>query len=787
MLTPVLIHLLTALVGYQPSSPATSDAPPAPAAPQPDRAPPAVAAPEDPGDWLVHLARHQGHLVGRTDPRSAALHVLALVEAAAAASPGCAEAHFWMYDLLGRLGRQEAAVSALATYVKLRPEDDAARLKALELQIDALQTAEARAAFVRDRLRDGGLSRICESELRRRLARHHFERRESRDAEREIEDALRLNPFSRPARELAYEIFGETEPGLQRVELALQLIAANPTQSNLIWELADFLDQISLHRQAQEWYNRAIDIHKAAAASPVPAAHWHRLAVSYMHSGDFERARAAADAALAIDPALHATRLLRSSALSRLNQEQAAAADMQVVADAYAVALPEAIKDPAAPRAAEIAWFYAFHRPDRDRALQLAEAAMRAPQPGSLARLAYGYALHLNGRLDEAIAVLEPLSVVDQMAALELARAYIEREDKSRAMTVLHRATTIQYSGIAYNMIRDLLARYDEAAPEPPAHPRIVAALDKLDRRVFDFMRRPDAFLRFTCRLEPAALVPAGPIYVAFRVENIGPFTLTFGDGYLCRPHVALTATIGDEKPIEFPSYLQVLLNSKVLLHPGDAVERTVAIDVGPLREQLMRTIHADQVIRLSAWFDPVYEDGRLVAGPGTVAAPPVTVVRPAADFSSRALGELMDRALAGDIPARERAADLLGAIIATAVAANETGTKIPPVDLDALRATLARLLSDANWRVRAHALVAAGTAPLDPRLAAAAEVNIRHAHPIVRTLAVRLFADQQGDAFRPVAEALSRGDPDRMVRVMARSFIRTPGTTARAEPSSGD
>jgi len=734
----------------------------------------------DEGLWLVNLARHQGHLVGRTDPRSASLHVLALLEGAVTVNPNCADAYYWMYDLLGRLERQEAATNALTRYVRLRPEDDAARLKLIDLQIEGLQTAESRASFIRGMLKDGGLSRVCESDLRRRLASHHFERRETREAEREVEDALRLNPFSQEARELAYEIFGETEPGLQRVELALQLIGTNPTQTNLIWDLAEFLDQISLHRQAQEWYQRAIEIHRASSKTPVPASYWHRVAISYMHSGDFEQARKSADAALAADPSLHVARLLRGNALSRISQEQSAASDLDAVEKAYAAVMGEVREKKQSDRAAEIAWFYCYYRPDKDKSLEFSKIAMEDPQHGSLARLAHGYALRMNGKTDDAIKVLEPLSEVDQMAALELARACLERDDKSRALTVLHKGATIQYSGIAYNMIRDLLAKYGEVPPEAPPHPKIASAVEKFDRRIFDFPKRPESFLKFALRAEQSSL-PAGPIEVTLRLENIGPFAITLGDGYLCRPLATLSARIGDERDADFPNYLQVMLNAKSILNPGDSLEKTIAIDVGGLREFLLQSVDRAQTIRITGWFDPVLESGKLVSGPGTIAAPTLEITRAALDLSPRGMGRVLDEAVSGDVPTRCRMADALGAILATVEAAKSRNATPPVVDADAIRATMAKLLADGDWRVRTHAIAASGWSRLDHRLTAAAAEGVRHPHPVVRMLSVRLFADQQGETFRPVAEAMARGDSDRMVRMMARSFIRPIGSSAKS------
>ncbi|MEE8384980.1 MAG: tetratricopeptide repeat protein, partial [Dehalococcoidia bacterium] len=284
--------------------------------------------------WLVQLARHRGHLAGRTDPRRASLHVLALLGAATEVSPDCAKAYYWLYDLEQRLGREDEARAALSHYVRLTPGDDAARIRHLELALTQRQTAQGRADYVRSELTHQPLSGAYESELRRRLGTYYFERRESDAAAREVEHALRLNAMNVAARELAYEVFGETEPALQQVEMALQLIAMNPSQANLVWDLAEFLDGLSLHSPAQEWYQRAIDVHRLSGSGPIPAGFWHQLALSFSSSGDYEKAKMAADEALKVDASFHAGRLLRSNAETELGLLDAAAEDLEFVSQA---------------------------------------------------------------------------------------------------------------------------------------------------------------------------------------------------------------------------------------------------------------------------------------------------------------------------------------------------------------------------------------------------------------------------------------------------------------------
>jgi tetratricopeptide (TPR) repeat protein len=306
-----------------------SDPPSTPPAKSTPSTSPAAGDPIDraTANWLLNLARHQGHLVGRSNPRSASLHVLALLEAATEASPDCTEAYYWLYDLYHRMGRSDAARTALAAYATAAPDDEAAAIRLLEIDLDALQTAEARIDHLKAILARPKLPRIFESEAHRLLAKLHYERRDNQAAGKEIEKALQLNAMNVPARELAYEMFGETEPALQRVEMALQMIAINPSQANVVWDLAEFLDRLSLHHQAQEWYNRAILLHKRAKVGPVPAQFWHRLAVSYMSSGDLSKAKEAASNALEADPNLRVARLLRANVLTKLNEEAAAAQD----------------------------------------------------------------------------------------------------------------------------------------------------------------------------------------------------------------------------------------------------------------------------------------------------------------------------------------------------------------------------------------------------------------------------------------------------------------------------
>ncbi len=742
--------------------------------------------------WLVDLARHQGHLVGRQSPRSASLHVMALLKGAVAVDSSCAEAHYWLYDLEQRMGREEPARRALSEYVRLAPGDEAARIRFFEISLEGLQTAERRAEFVKEQLKQAPLPQSFESKLHGWLGRYYYERGENDLAGREVEQALRLDPMNVAARELGYQLFGETEPALQRVETALQLIAMNPSQANVVWDLAGFLDRLSLHAAAQEWYNRAIDIHRRAEAGPIPVEFWHKLAVSYLSSGDFARAKEAADEALLVEPRSRTSRLLLSQALRKMGQKSEADAELDRVGKEYEARIETVISEKRCDEAAEIAWFYAYHRPDAAKALRLAELAMDDAQPSFLARAAHGFALRLHGRLPEAVSALSPLAGVDQLAALELARAEFDLGKKAEAIQTLRTAASIQHSGIGYELIGEMLLEQGEKPPPGPSHEKISAALASFKRDVFDYYRRPGDFLRFAIAFADETPAPTAPVRALFRLENVGPFPITFGEGFMARPLIALSARVGrapeagraEEPAKEYENYLQILMNSRPMLRPGESIEKVVSIDVGPIRTHLLRSVSEPTPIELTAMFDPVYRGDTLTAGLGTITVGPIRAIREAIDVTPEGIRTIVARAHSAEAPQRMLAADQIGAILA-AIDGGMVADASRSIATDTLQATLVELVSDEAWPVRARALVAAGWSPLHDRVAVAASQFLRKEPPVTRLLAIRLFAEQHGEKFRRVLERYCKSDAAPYVRMMAASFL-PPMTQANAGEDSG-
>src|SRR5262249_6559552 len=158
------------------------------------------------------------------------------------------------------------------------------------------------------------------------------------------------------------------------------------------------------------------------------------------------------------------------------------------------------------------------------------------------------FALLLNNKPADALAKLQPLADADQMAAVGAARALVALQKEPEALALLRKAAGLHYGGIAFEEISRMLEKMGEKPPTPPAHERIVDALHRLARRVFDFHKRPGDFLKLTLSFREQPLPPVGPWRAVIRLENVGPFPITVGEGMMAQPLALLSAKLGDEK-----------------------------------------------------------------------------------------------------------------------------------------------------------------------------------------------------------------------------------------------
>lgn len=745
-------------------------------------------------EYLIHTARDYGHEQGRAAPRKATLHVLALMKAAAELDPTNADARLWQFDLFGRMGFDADARQALRDYIRLAPDDESARLQDLSLTLETLQNAEARAAYLVEQLKRADLPDSLRSDIHRRLAEYFHERNDRDQAARQIERALRYMPLNLPARQLAYEVFSQSEPLLQRVELALQLLRINPSQTQTLWDLAKLLDEHALHRQAQEWYQRALDVHNRATSEPPPPEFWMDRAASYLGARQYGDAFRAIQTALERHP-----ELARGYLWKAYIAQQAAEADVPGMAEAAKVALEEvaprydaayekavAAKD--ANAAAEIAWYFAYVRGNSAQALQITDIAMTARRPSVATRRARAFALLLVGRVQEAQALLEPIADTDQMAALGLGRALLSQDRRNDAIKVLTSAARRRYSGIAYDQIRDLLRTLAVAAPRPPSEPRVEQALQAFDRRLFDFHVHPGDTLQLTLLLAEDPPPPCGPIRLRVRLTHLGKpdsFAVTLGDGLMVRPRVLISAELDGRANAAFAAVTEVLLNRKPILAPGESVEVSVTADVGPLREELLRSAGRARTISFSGLLDPIRTTTGYTAGLASVYSLPLRIERPALPSDAEGVAQMVAATKAADPFERIDAAQAIGALLAGDDRVIRPSDRSRALYESGARGALVEMAqSDPNWVVSCFAIDALSWgAPNPARLNAALSQRLTDPQPVVRLMTARLLNEVQPAELARTTAEMAAHDPSQSVRLLALSYEQAPGYSEAEAP----
>jgi tetratricopeptide (TPR) repeat protein len=729
------------------------------------------------GKWLIDLGRHYGASRQAAPHRADGLHVLALMRAAARVEPDSAEAYYWQYDLLSRLGRDEQALAALDNYVRLEPSDSVARLRWAELTVEQGQTVQDRVARCRKMLDRPGQDDLVRSDLHRLLADLSYRSGREDLALEHVQEALKLCPRNIAARNLAWQLDADSPDHAGQVSLLLELISAAPVQLDLIWQLGQLLDDLSLHAQAQKWYEYALAVHvKAHPGQPRPPRYLFDLARSLADAGQLRRAEQICQEALEYRPGYNRVRLLLFHLAEKLGQKTLAREQLDVIDGRYQSLLAEVTQQRNWQKAIWMAWFYSIYKPQPQLALKLAEMAVESSgrQPEALRSL--GFAALAAAEHDRAIEVLAPLAKLDQTAGLGLGKAYLAKGQAAKGLAALEAAARLRYSGIIFEQIADLLTQHDRLVPQAPGRSAIVKLLDSVDPAVLKFWQEPQRF--FKLEVEPAGpsskLALIGPWRLRLTLHNVGALPLTLGPELMVNPVAVISATAKARQEQKFENYCMVWLNRKPFLDPGEAITVTQSIDIGPLRTALARAPQLEHRLSVNVLLGPTADQtGAWQRGIAAMQVGPVELIRPKVVATPQQVDALIADSAAPNPRDRCRAIDTLALLLAEAqlMAAGKVDYPAIPVDSAAIKVAMLTGLEDQHRLVRAHALAGLQLCKLDNKMIGRAAATLSDKHWLVRMMAVRLFAEAQERKFAPVIERLANSDPDELVQLLARSY----------------
>ncbi len=731
---------------------------------------------EPPGQWLVDRARSYA-MSGTSAPTVAeAQYVLLWMRAASRLSPDLPQAYLWQFDLLNRLGHEAEALNALRAYCERQPDDEAARLDWIDLGIEARQTLDDRRAFCQAQLEQPGNPPNIVSELQRRMA--DLARRAGDDdaARRYAQAAVDASPYNLYARALALELTGRADDPVEQVRLLLHRLGANPARGGPLLDLVGFLDELSLHDRAAQWYAWSVEhFRRRHPGMPPPIGVMIDWAASLCDGGQYAEAFDVCNAAMSLDPANVEAQVLMIRIARLRGLKDVADKQTDMVARHLVEMESTILAERNGSAAAQSAWFHIRYKPEPGRALRMATLAAQTMRDDPISVGLLGWATLLDGRAAEAESILTPVAGTFQHAAIPLAKAQLEQGHRDKAIETLRRGEKLRYSGQAYDTIIEMLEELGLKPAPKPDHTAVTEALDQFDRAVLGFYDDPAKALKLDVKPAARKVGVRDPFLLTFTLSNVGSYPVTLGaDGMVANPQVLVSVMgLWPDAPAE-TAYLSVSLMRKYVLLPGERIVVRQNVKLGGLAQYLEVQPQREANLEFSFVFDPVPDDqGNFVSRLPGIELPPVKITRSAVDGTPRGVAGLTAAIRSGNESQKSDAVQTLTALVVErrSALAYSIDYSAMSVDPDALLQTALTALRDPSPLVRAHAVDALALLPAEPPIVQAAAPLLSDPNFLVRMLAVDVLANGQGPVFAPVVQRLADADADPLVKELAGLF----------------
>jgi tetratricopeptide (TPR) repeat protein len=736
-------------------------------------------------------------------------------------------------------GDEATAIDAYQAINRLERGNNAvAQIRLLDLYSGRMETADARLRYlIGDGDQHKGVygSTSVASEVRAHAAflasQVYFERAQTSEGMRMIDEALRLFPLSPEALKAKYELTGGGgATPRERVALLLQMLNSNPCQPGVMARVAQELADVGMHEQALNWYNVAVTLTRAVGRGITPQ-DLDRLAAQLVITGGTPLAREIAAANLQqnarnVDAAMINVLIARRGGDEEALKKALGDAEQALILRAVNVGqqmrgepvttqpsdqpvnvdVPGDIKRlqesgdanltaEYASTLADLAWLRVYFQQNGQGAAQVI-AQLRQLLPAdsvTLARLE-GWAFLVAGQAQEAQSKLSAVADRDPLAQLGMIRL-TEKDNPERATEEARKLMDDNPSGLLGAIIHDALRDKRLKLPagqQPPLSPaghEVKAELDRFPKDWLDFIQQPDKFYLIRCEPVKVEHLYGEPVVARVIVKNTGNHDITVGPDGAIRPDlwfdVQVRGALNDfVQGVTFDRFSQ-----QVVLRPGQAMEQTVRVD----QHRLLQLLNARASLTLPLFYfvvtNPLSTSISIAPGPGgqrqsffrTVHRVGLAVDHKAFNNTVMAtLGELNN----GTADRKLRALQKLGwfAII------------FPQMPEEADRAKSAEVLghmhkmtNDPNPVVRAWAgyvMARLSVVTAEQRQAVIKEM-LEDPSWEARMLGTLLVQGMDPAQWKTVAGPLAEGDPDPLVREIADAVIDFADNPAATQPAT--
>jgi tetratricopeptide (TPR) repeat protein len=579
---------------------------------------------------------------------------LELLKAAVRLDPDEARYARLLVEAQLRNGDASGAAEALKAYRVLRPDDRVAQVQLIDLYVGRIETADAKLKYLQLLLGDESLPAAVRSHVAVHAARVQWASLRHSEADKLLEEALKLNPLNMDALQMRYDT-SDSATITQRVATLLAMLKSNPGQPRTAEALAEELADAGLVDLSTDWYRRSASLLVALNQPMSPAFAVNYAAELYMAEqpqlaesmiGGLLKAFPADMNGLYIamlsarqsgeqDKLKQYSDQIVNAAMNRLATTLAAADKTTPTTrplDAPPPPLPsdlatqaKTMKKADAPQRddyisalGDLAWIELYFKDDAPAANQAIDAlkVLLPPQSVTLARLE-GWQLLVNKKYAEAKVKLSATADSDPLSALGVIRAEIaDQKENSQAKADAVKLLSANPSGLLGAFVWDGVRNLGVKRATSQATDGVHAQIDQFSRDWLKILDQPQRF--YNLRFDP---IQVGheynePMIARVTVRNISDQDLTIGEDGVIHPDLWIDAQLRGLHQQAMPAVAYARLGDRLILHPGESITRRVRVDQGALENFLKSDPGEPIQVAAGVTTNPVIGNGGAAPGP---------------------------------------------------------------------------------------------------------------------------------------------------------------------------
>ena len=554
-------------------------------------------------ETLVHSAQS---LVNTTSTPGRAGRMVTLVRYAYDLDGTNPQAQALMSDIYEIQGDMKSAGELALKRLQAQNDNYILGLSYLRLNMAGISKTKDRMNFLQAAGDNNSFTPSLRAEALAQAADIMLKQNQNKSAKEKFQQAIQLDPQQPRALAGLLHIMEKPTP-LDNTKAMLQLLGANPNDTDAAWELALLLNSMGLYDKALVFYNYGWQL----AGRVNPENINDGMAINYFNGLlDAGQARKAIEVFVPLQKRLGDSPEFKSLLIEAYRATGSMDKVNQLL-DELKVQMSdrESLAGKSAASMKECAWYYLINDCYPNSAVAYARAAAKlADADDSNLNLIVGAAELRAGDASAGIAALSKLMDKDIYAAWFLAQYYYENKKADEGRKALLAGVKLTHRGRAFRSLVALAKRQDVAIPTPDGADDIAQAVEKFDARYLSMAQSPESFIAVKLAPTKDQYAPGDRIQIEATLSNTSNMDIPVGPSGLFNPAMSLQVNLDSGQ--EFLSLPMVIWPAKRYLKAGETLTTTVRLDVGDLEGFLVRHPLDAVKVKVSGTLDPVIKSG---------------------------------------------------------------------------------------------------------------------------------------------------------------------------------